>query len=114
MFQDAIYIETGGSHSYKKARHELVEALESVREGIDDKIHKMALKVVANSKAAIVDTGNDDVESEDGKISNSVIFIFRLIFRILKKNRKPDKSRITSHLFCLKMIVPKMKTKALT
>ncbi|KAL3985375.1 hypothetical protein ACH3XW_38380 [Acanthocheilonema viteae] len=74
--KDAIYLETGGSHSYKKARHELVEVLENVKEGIDDKMHKTALKVVENSQIAIPHNESesemdyDDVEndaSDDGR-----------------------------------------------
>ncbi|MCP9264816.1 Ribosome biogenesis protein bms1 [Dirofilaria immitis] len=51
--KDAIYIETGGSHSYKKARHELVEILENIKESIDNKMLKTAMKVVTNSQWAI-------------------------------------------------------------
>ncbi|VDN24425.1 unnamed protein product [Gongylonema pulchrum] len=61
--KDAIYIETGGSHSYKRARrHELVEALETVKEGIDEKMHKRALRMVASSKVSIVDNGESTSE----------------------------------------------------
>ncbi|KAL3985377.1 hypothetical protein ACH3XW_38380 [Acanthocheilonema viteae] len=82
--KDAIYLETGGSHSYKKARHELVEVLENVKEGIDDKMHKTALKVVENSQIAIphnesesemdYDDSNtkDEVESNGEESSYSV------------------------------------------
>ncbi|VDN41138.1 unnamed protein product [Gongylonema pulchrum] len=61
--KDAIYIETGGSHSYKRARrHELVEALETVKEGIDEKMHKRAMRMVASSKVSIVDNGESTSE----------------------------------------------------
>uniref|UniRef100_A0A1I7VF09 Bms1-type G domain-containing protein n=1 Tax=Loa loa TaxID=7209 RepID=A0A1I7VF09_LOALO len=67
--KDAIYIETGGSHSYKKPRHELIEVLGNVKEGIDDKMHKTALKVITNSQVAIP---HSESESEmDGNDCNT-------------------------------------------
>lgn len=67
LLQDAIYIETGGSHSYKKARNELVEVLENVKEGIDDKMHKTALKVVTNSQVAIPHNESESEMDDDGE-----------------------------------------------
>ncbi|VDN05911.1 unnamed protein product, partial [Thelazia callipaeda] len=61
--KDAIYIETGGSHSFKKARHELLEVLEKVKEGIDDKMHKAPFKVVADSQFTI--DGQSESEMSD-------------------------------------------------
>uniref|UniRef100_A0AAF5PUS6 Bms1-type G domain-containing protein n=1 Tax=Wuchereria bancrofti TaxID=6293 RepID=A0AAF5PUS6_WUCBA len=63
--KDAIYIERGGSHAYKKARHELVEVLENVKESIDDKMHKTALKVVTNSQVTIPHSESGS-EMDDG------------------------------------------------
>ncbi|VDK70447.1 unnamed protein product [Onchocerca ochengi] len=63
--KDAIYIETGGSHSYKKARHELVEVLENVKEGIDNKMHKTALRVVTNSRVAIAHNESESETDDD-------------------------------------------------
>uniref|UniRef100_A0A915PQG9 Bms1-type G domain-containing protein n=1 Tax=Setaria digitata TaxID=48799 RepID=A0A915PQG9_9BILA len=67
--KDAIYIEMGGSHSYKKARHELVEVLENVKEGIDDKMHKTALKVVSNSTVCIAHSESES-EIDDMNMRN--------------------------------------------
>ncbi|OZC09783.1 hypothetical protein X798_03186 [Onchocerca flexuosa] len=63
--KDAIYIETGGSHSYKKARHELVEVLENVKEGIDNKMHKTALKVVTDSQVVIAHSESESETVDD-------------------------------------------------
>ncbi|VDK19508.1 unnamed protein product, partial [Anisakis simplex] len=60
--KDAIYIETGGSHSYssRHKRNELVNGLESLKEGIDDKMNKLSMKLIDNSKSTI------DVDNYDG------------------------------------------------
>uniref|UniRef100_A0A0R3RRL0 Bms1-type G domain-containing protein n=1 Tax=Elaeophora elaphi TaxID=1147741 RepID=A0A0R3RRL0_9BILA len=68
--KDAIYIETGGSHSYKKARHELVEVLENVKEGIDDKMHKTALKVVKDSQVAIPHSKSESETDDDSDMKD--------------------------------------------
>uniref|UniRef100_A0A0N4UXP8 Bms1-type G domain-containing protein n=1 Tax=Enterobius vermicularis TaxID=51028 RepID=A0A0N4UXP8_ENTVE len=57
--KDAIYVETGGSHLFKSARHELVSALDSVREGIDDKMKKTGVKLTLEGSE------NLTVEEED-------------------------------------------------
>lgn len=57
----------GGSHSYKKARHELVEVLENVKESIDNKMHKTALKVVTSSQVSIPHRESENEADDDGE-----------------------------------------------
>ncbi|CAG9538438.1 unnamed protein product [Cercopithifilaria johnstoni] len=68
--KDAIYIETRGSHSYKKARHELVEVLENVKEGIDDKMHKTGLKVVTDSQIVIPHSRSESEMDDDDEVES--------------------------------------------
>uniref|UniRef100_F1KTP3 Ribosome biogenesis protein BMS1 n=1 Tax=Ascaris suum TaxID=6253 RepID=F1KTP3_ASCSU len=63
--KDAIYIETGGSHVFRKARHELIDALENVKEGLDSKVNRVSLKLVRNSRALVDDDGVDDTMDEE-------------------------------------------------
>ncbi|KHN89148.1 Ribosome biogenesis protein bms1 [Toxocara canis] len=62
--KDAIYIETGGSHVFRKARHELVDALENVKEGLDSKMNKVSLKLVKNSESAVEEVDFSDTDEE--------------------------------------------------
>uniref|UniRef100_A0A915B5J1 Bms1-type G domain-containing protein n=2 Tax=Parascaris univalens TaxID=6257 RepID=A0A915B5J1_PARUN len=63
--KDAIYIETKGSHVFRKARHELIDALENVKEGLDSKVNRISLKLVRNSRALVDDDGIDDTMGEE-------------------------------------------------
>uniref|UniRef100_A0A1I8AT64 Bms1-type G domain-containing protein n=1 Tax=Steinernema glaseri TaxID=37863 RepID=A0A1I8AT64_9BILA len=64
--KDAVYIDTGGAQSFrgKKRRNELVEALEGLKEGIDDKIDKNSVKLLSAS-APLTEFADDDEDSED-------------------------------------------------
>ncbi|CAJ0954461.1 unnamed protein product, partial [Mesorhabditis belari] len=65
--KDAIYIDTKGAQSFSKnrKRNELVEALENVKVGIDDKMQNVELRLLANSKKAVTNVEDGDVEMDD-------------------------------------------------
>ncbi|CAD6186711.1 unnamed protein product [Caenorhabditis auriculariae] len=57
--KDAIYIDTKGVQSMNKKRGVLVEALEGVQTGIDDKLRNSELRLLSNSVPLEVDEGMD-------------------------------------------------------
>uniref|UniRef100_A0A0N4U0I0 Bms1-type G domain-containing protein n=1 Tax=Dracunculus medinensis TaxID=318479 RepID=A0A0N4U0I0_DRAME len=72
--KDAIYIDTGGSHTFRKPRHELLRALDNIKQGIDDKMGKMGLKLISDAKNDLIETDAsgeaDDIEEGENGFGN--------------------------------------------
>lgn len=66
-------METGGSHVFKSARHELVSALDSVREGIDDKMKKTGVKLTLEGSENL--TVEEEDYSETSSYGNFLEFL---------------------------------------
>lgn len=64
---------------FRKARHELIDALENVKEGLDSKVNRVSLKLVRNSRALVDDDGVDDTMDEElgGKSISSKMAYFK-------------------------------------
>ncbi|CAI2354874.1 unnamed protein product [Caenorhabditis sp. 36 PRJEB53466] len=62
--KDAIYIESKNAHNFNRKRDGLVEALEGVKSGIDDKLKKSSLQLLGDS-VAIENVDTEDAEMED-------------------------------------------------
>uniref|UniRef100_A0A8R1DFS4 Bms1-type G domain-containing protein n=1 Tax=Caenorhabditis japonica TaxID=281687 RepID=A0A8R1DFS4_CAEJA len=65
--KDAIYIESKNAHNFNRKRDHLVEALEGVKSGIDDKLKKSSLQLLGDSVALDVDEEAAEEEAKWGQ-----------------------------------------------
>uniref|UniRef100_A0A1I7V1V4 Bms1-type G domain-containing protein n=1 Tax=Caenorhabditis tropicalis TaxID=1561998 RepID=A0A1I7V1V4_9PELO len=63
--KDAIYIESKNAHNFNRKRDTLVEALEGVKSGIDDKLKKSSLQLLGDSVAIDVDMKEEEEDNEE-------------------------------------------------
>uniref|UniRef100_A0A158R696 Bms1-type G domain-containing protein n=1 Tax=Syphacia muris TaxID=451379 RepID=A0A158R696_9BILA len=73
--KDAIYIETKGAHRFKTARNELVSALDTVKETIDDKMKKLGLKLTSSGVANVYgdDQETSSIEGDESESDESMV-----------------------------------------
>ncbi|CAJ0577203.1 unnamed protein product, partial [Mesorhabditis spiculigera] len=79
--KDAVYVDTKGSQLFSKTRKrdELVQALENIKSGIDDKMEGAELRLLGDSRNAVQqdsgdeedDLAGDDDEGEFDKLSDA-------------------------------------------
>ncbi|CAI5450370.1 unnamed protein product [Caenorhabditis angaria] len=61
--KDAIYVESKNAHNFNRKRDHLVEALEGVKAGIDDKLKKSKVQLLGDSVA--LESFEDDEEEDE-------------------------------------------------
>ncbi|CAB3397898.1 unnamed protein product [Caenorhabditis bovis] len=63
--KDAIYIESKNAHNFNRKRDQLVEALEGIKAGIDDKLKKSSVQLLEDSVTLEVGEEDETMSSQD-------------------------------------------------